>query len=194
MNIFKIHFAELYERHLCRHSQFGINVVHIAMVFGIYFALAGILSWIVGSDWLLLCLIVSHLILVAFNVPVRVFLSCVLLMFAFFASFVSIPKAPLWFNILAIPVLYKVQAWSHLVYPASSDMTEFNKLYRKGFVLFVLLSIYELPLLLNYFVFDQSPYSVRLPQPRLETSVSSDTTEPILQSAGTDSSLLSSQP
>lgn len=194
MNIFKIHFAELYERHLCRHSQFGINVVHIAMVIGIYFAMAGILRWIVGSDWLLLCLIVPHLILIAFNVPVRVFAGCVLLMAIFFASFVLIPKIPLWIDILAIPVLYKFQAWSHLIYNASCDMTAFNIKYRKGFVLFVLLSLYEIPLLLNYLLLDQNPYSSRLRPASVKASLSSDTAVPVLQSANADSPLLSSQP
>jgi hypothetical protein len=194
MNIFKIHFAELYERHLCRHSQFGINVVHLAMVFGIYFALAGILSWIVGSDWLLLCLIVPHLILVAFNVPLRVFVGCVLLMAFFFASFVFIPKAPLWIDILAIPVLYKIQSWSHIIYNASCDMTEFNMKYRKGYVLFVLLSLYEIPLLLNYLLFDRNTYSSRLRPPSVKTSLSSDTAVSVLQCANADSPVLSSQP
>lgn len=194
MKIFEIHFAELYERHLCRHSQFGINVVHIAMVFGIYFALAGILSWIAGSDWLLLCLIVPHLILVASNVPVRVFVGCVLLMATFFASFVSIPKVPLWIDILAIPTLYKMQAWSHMIYNAAADMTEFNRKYRKGFVLFVLLSLYEIPLLLNYLFFDRTPYSARFRPSSVKSFLSSDTAEPVLQSANADSPLLSSQP
>lgn len=194
MNVFKIHFAELYERHLCRHSQFGINVVHIAMVIGIYFALAGILSWIVGSDWLLLCLIVPYLILIAFNVPVRVLAGCFLLMAIFFASFVFIPKVPLWIDILAIPVLYKIQSLSHLIYNASCDMSEYTMKYRKGFVLFVLLSLYEIPLLLNYLLFDRKPYSTRLRLPSGSASLSSDTVVPVLQSANADSPLLSSQP
>ena len=44
MNPFRVNFQELYARHLCRHSQYGINVIHVAAVFGIYLALAGIYS------------------------------------------------------------------------------------------------------------------------------------------------------
>lgn len=194
MNMFKINFGELYERHLCRHSQFGINVVHIAMVFGIYFALAGILSTIVGSDWWLLCFIVPHVILVAFNVPLRVFVGCFLLMAFFFASFVFIPKIPFWIDILAIPVLYKIQSCSHLIYNASCDMTAYNTKYRKGFVLFVLLSLYEIPILLNYLLFDPNSYSSRLHASSVNAFVSSDTAVPRLQSANTDSPLVSSRP
>ena len=58
--------------------------------------------------------------------------------------------------VLAVPLLYKVQAWSHKVYNVARDMTEFNTKYKKGFALFVLLSIYEMPLLLNYLVFDKN--------------------------------------
>ena len=32
-----VDFAELYARHLCRHSQFGINVIHLAALFGVWF-------------------------------------------------------------------------------------------------------------------------------------------------------------
>ena len=38
MNVLSADFQELYERHLCRHSQFGINVAHLACVVGTYLA------------------------------------------------------------------------------------------------------------------------------------------------------------
>jgi hypothetical protein len=46
-------------------------------------------------------------------------------------------------------------------------MTEFNRKYKKGFVLFVLLSVYELPILLNYLCFDGDNATAR-PAPRPE--------------------------
>ena len=39
------------------------------------------------------------------------------------------------------------------VYTAATDMTEFNKKYTKGSVLFVVLLIYEVPIVLNFLFF-----------------------------------------
>lgn len=169
MNPMKVNFQELYERHLCRHSQYGINVIHVAAVFGIYFALAGIICYFVGSEWLLLGIIIPHLAIVALNVPGRMLVGNALFMVLFFLVFLSLPKLPVWVYVLAVPLLYKIQAWSHKVYNVERDMTEFNKKHKKGFVLFVLLSIYELPLLLNYLVFDRNNWPARLSRPRTET-------------------------
>jgi len=52
-----------------------------------------------------------------------------------------------------IPVSYKIQAWSHRFYTVESDMTEFNKKYVKGSILFVVLLIYEVPIVLNFLLF-----------------------------------------
>ena len=162
MNILRVSFRELYERHSCRHSQYGINVIHIAAVFGIYLALAGIVAGIVhffgGSSWLLLSIILLHLAIVALNVPVRVLAGCLLFMALFFTGVLYLPTKWEWMcvYVLAIPLLYKIQAWSHKVYNIARDMTEFNKKYKKGFLLFMLLSVYELPLLLNYLIYDKN--------------------------------------
>jgi hypothetical protein len=173
MNLLKVNFPELYERHLCRHSQYGINVIHVAAVFGIYLALGGMLCSLVGSEWLLLGIIILHLAIVALNIPARVLLGNVLFMAGFFAVCRTLPRHPVWLwvsvYLLAIPLLYKIQAWSHKVYNVERDMTEFNKKYKKGFVLFVLLSIYELPLLLNYLVFDKNHWPAWASRSRIET-------------------------
>ena len=173
MNPLKANFQELYERHLCRHSQYGINVIHVAAVFGIYLALAGIILSLGCSEWLLLGIIILHLAMVALNVPGRVLLGNVLFMAGFFAVCLTLPRQPKWVwvsvYLLAIPLLYKIQAWSHKIYNLERDMTEFNKKYKKGFVLFVLLSIYELPLLLNYLVFDKNNWPAWVGRPRIET-------------------------
>ena len=42
MNILRINFDELYRRHLCRHSEFGINVLHIVSVWGVYLSLLAV--------------------------------------------------------------------------------------------------------------------------------------------------------
>lgn len=182
MNPLKVNFPELYERHLCRHSQYGINVIHIAAVFGIYLALAGIICTLVVSQWIWVMagIILLHLTIVGLNVPVRVLLGCALFMGFFFAVLFILPKDWLWAcgYILAIPLLYKVQAWSHKVYHVERDMTEFNKKYKKGFVLFVLLSIYELPILLNYLVFDKNNWPVWLTRSPIETPPGQFSREP----------------
>jgi hypothetical protein len=174
MNPLKVNFSELYERHLCRHSQYGINVIHIIAVLGIYLALAGIILSLAGSEWVLLGIIILHLMIVALNVPILVLLGNLLFMTGFFALCLLLPKKPEWLwvsvYLLAVPLLYKVQAWSHKVYNVERDMTEFNKKYKKGFVLFVLLSIYELPLLLNYLVFDPNNWPAWTRRPRIETT------------------------
>ncbi|HEY7328191.1 MAG TPA: hypothetical protein VH592_11145 [Gemmataceae bacterium] len=169
MNPFKVNFQELYERHLCRHSQYGINVIHAAAVLGIYLALAGIIFWIVGTEWLLLFVIIPYLVVVASNVPWRILLGTVLFTVLFLALFLYVPKLPWWVYVLAIPVFYKIQAWSHKVYNVEKDMIEFNKKYKKGFALFVLLSIYEIPLLLNYLIFDKDNWPTWLRFSRTES-------------------------
>jgi hypothetical protein len=186
MNLFKVNFQELYERHLCRHSQYGINVIHIVAVLGIYLALAGIIRCLGGSDWLLLGIISAHLVILALNVPVRVLLGNALFMALFFAMVLPLPKPQTWLQSLpwlalylgAIPLLYRLQAWSHKVYNVERDMTEFNKKYKKGYLLFVLLSIYELPILLNYLVFDKNNWPAWLRRPRIETTPTQSSATP----------------
>jgi hypothetical protein len=38
MSLWHVEFQELYARHLCRHSQFAINVAHLAALFATWFA------------------------------------------------------------------------------------------------------------------------------------------------------------
>jgi hypothetical protein len=169
MNLLKVNFSELYDRHLCRHSQFGINVIHILAVLGIYLCLYGIVYRLVGIEWLLICLAGVHLAILALNVPLKVLGSTVAFLAAVIALVVSLPILPAWAYALAIYPFYKIQAWSHKVYNVERDMTEFNKKYRKGFVLFVLLSVYEVPILLNYLVFDKNNWPVWLSPARRQT-------------------------
>jgi hypothetical protein len=153
MNVWGTDFGELYRRHLCRHSQFGINLIHVLSVVGVYLGLFALLYALVQSEWVLLAVAVPYLLILAFNLPFRVFVVNVLVMGLIVLGASSLPELSFWWYILGIVLSYKIQVWSHRIYTKETDMTEFNKKYRKGFALFVLLSVYELPILLNYLCF-----------------------------------------
>lgn len=70
-------------------------------------------------------------------------------------AFLALPEVPVWVHILLLFAWHRFQVWQHRIYDKSLDMTEFTEKYRKGFALFVLLAIYELPILLNFLVFDR---------------------------------------
>jgi hypothetical protein len=156
MSLLKTNFSELYDRHLCRHSQFGINVIHIMAVLGIYLCLYAIAYRLTGLAWPLLTAVGVHLAILALNLPLRVLCGTLVFLAIIIVLVVSLPTLPAWVYALAIYPFYKIQAWSHKVYNVERDMTEFNKKYQKGFALFVLLSVYEVPILLNYLVFDKN--------------------------------------
>jgi hypothetical protein len=149
----------LYERHLCRHSQYGLNVVHLATVVGCYLGLFALAYWLVPSPWFVLAIPLPYFAVLAFNVPLRVLLASVVFVAAFLAMFFELPPLPLWLAIALIPVCHVLQNWSHRVWTRERDMTAFRQKYPKGPVLFVLLLFYELPLLLNYLVFDRKNWS-----------------------------------
>jgi hypothetical protein len=159
MNLLRINFAELYERHLCRHSQFGINVGHIICVIGTYLALFGMLYTLTDSPALVLGITIPYVVVLAFNIPLRVLVAVVVFLGLFFMLFFALPKQPLWLSPLVIFFLYKVQNWEHRIWNVERDMTEFNKKYPKGVTLFFLLSLYELAILLNYLCFDRKSWA-----------------------------------
>jgi hypothetical protein len=158
MNVLSVDFRELYQRHLCRHSQFGINVVHLLSLVGTYLALCGIVYALVNSKWVLLGIAVPYLAVLAFNLPVRVLVANVAFLALFFATFFALPGLSVWVYLPAIVVFYLVQLYSHKVFTRETDMTEFNQKYKKGLALFVLLTVYELPILLNYLLFGQKDW------------------------------------
>jgi hypothetical protein len=169
MSLFKVNFGELYQRHLCRHSEFGINVMHIVAVFAIYLCLYALVYCLAGVAWPLVGIAALHLTILARNLPVKVLMATGVFLAIVIALVVWVPLLPAWAYALAIYPLYKVQAWSHRIYTLERDMTEFNKKYRKGFGLFVLLSIYEVPILLYYLVFDSANWPARLRPSRGES-------------------------
>lgn len=159
MNLLRINFDDLYERHLCRHSQLGINVGHMLCIIGTYLALFGILYNLTESPGLILGLMLPYLAVLAFNIPFRVFAALLVFLTLFFAAFFALPMQPLWLSALVIAVLYKIQNASHKIWNIEKDMTEFNKKYPKGVTLFFLLSLYELTILLNYLCFDRKSWA-----------------------------------
>jgi hypothetical protein len=168
LSLSRVDFADLYARHLCRHSQFGINVAHLAALFGVWFGVYGVVLWVARHleasaqfpvEWLAVALAVGYLMLVALNAPARVCVATAVFLVPFVAAVVFVPPLPVWAYALMVPVCYELQSLSHKVWTASADMTEFNKRFPKGNVLFVILLVYEVPLLLNYLVFDRKSWT-----------------------------------
>ena len=158
MSLLHVEFDELYARHLCRHSQFGINVVHLAALFGIWYAVYAIVYRLTGTFWAPVALAAAYLAVLAPTVPARVLAATGLFVGVLVVALLPLADLPHWavaLLLLAIPLCYKLQAQSHKWFPVERDMTEFNKKYRKGFVLFVVLLFAEVPIALNYLVFDR---------------------------------------
>jgi len=155
LNLLFVEFKELVARHLCRHSQLGINVVHLIALSAIWYAVYGLLYWLVGIEWVLAVPALVYVAALAPNLPIRVLVATSLFLALILAAAIWLP-APWWAYLIMIPVSYKLQAWSHKFFTIETDMTEFNKKYLKGFALFVVLLIYEVPIVLNFLLFAQS--------------------------------------
>jgi hypothetical protein len=126
-----------------------------------YLALYGIVYDFVPSAWgawIVIGIAIPYLVLLAMNVPVRVLVVNLIFLALFFAAFFAIPKLEWWWYLLAVVVFHKLQSWSHKVFTKEKPMTEFDKAYKKGFALFILLSIYELPILLRYLFFGRKDW------------------------------------
>jgi hypothetical protein len=158
VRIWSIDFQELYERHLRRHSQFGNNVAHVLCLIGVYFGLYGLAYSLIPSRWILVLIAVPYLMLLLLNVPFHVWCLTALFLAGCFAGLAAVPPLPVWCYPIFTLVFYKLQSWSHKAFTKSRDMTEFEKKYPKGLSLFCLLSIYELPVLLNYLVFGRKDW------------------------------------
>jgi hypothetical protein len=159
VNPFKIDFQELYRRHLRRHSQFGINVLHLIAVAGTYIALYAIAFALPGSKWIVGTVLGLYFAVLAFNVPLRLWLTNVAVSLLLLSLFLTLPAMSVWVYVALIFFWHWFQIWNHKVYDKQQDMGEFTGKYRKGPLLFFLLSIYELPILLNYLVFDRKNWT-----------------------------------
>jgi hypothetical protein len=155
MNPFKVNFQELYERHLCRHSQYGINVIHLISVIGSYLALFALAFRLLDNAWLWMAVPVLYFLLLAFNVPLRLLAVTLVFLAGFFVLFFFLPSVPFWVSLVVLVLAHEIQQWSHKIYTVEWDMAAFKQKYRKGPLLFLILSLYELPILLNYLVFDR---------------------------------------
>ena len=158
MSLASVEFDELYARHLCRHSQFGINVAHLVALFGIWFGVYSALYWLLLTPWVPIGMAAAYLAVVALNTPLRVTVATALFLAVFLAAVLYLPGLPIWVYLVMIPVFYELQSLSHKVYNVAHDMTEFNAKYSKGFVLFVVLLIYEVPIVLNYLIFGRKDW------------------------------------
>ncbi len=159
MKIKNICFGELYLRHLCRHSEFGLNVLHIAAVAGVYYSLAGLIraltsSLFLNTGWLpvtLLLFLPYAAILLRF-VPTTTAIFSLLIVVAIVSLQILSPPLPIWVHAALILFWHRVQIWSHRLYSRAYDMTMFSGKYPKGPVLFLVLAVFELPLLVHYFL------------------------------------------
>jgi len=153
MSLWHIDFRELYARHLCRHGQLGINVVHLGALFAVWFGVYGFLHWLTQAAWVPVALAGAYLAVIALGAPPRVVAATAAFLTLFLAAVLTLTGWPFWVYLLLVPVFYKVQSWSHRVWTVEEDMTDFNRKYAKGAVLFVILLFYEVPIVLNYLLF-----------------------------------------
>jgi hypothetical protein len=159
---FRVDFSELYTRHLGRHSQFGINIAHLAALYGIWFGIYGAIDQTLlhaepRAAWpVIIAMAVTYLAMVSVNAPIRVTLATATFLVVFVASVLALPTLPAW-SILVfvalVPLFYKVQAYSHKVWNKAADMSEFNRRFPPGRALSFLLLINEVPICLNYLAF-----------------------------------------
>ena len=159
LSLARIDFADLYARHLCRHSQFGINVAHLAALFGVWFGVYGFVYALLRDPDVPAVMAVAYLLSIVHNLPVRVTVATAVFLAAFVSAVIWLPLLPFWAYLIFVPVFYKLQAWSHKVFTTARDMTEFNQRYPKGQALFWVLLFFEVPFLLNYLVFDRKRWS-----------------------------------
>jgi hypothetical protein len=169
-----VEFEELYRRHLCRHSQLGINVVHLLALFGVWLGTYGLIYGLlltagvpqITAQWVPVGLGASYLLVLLPNLPLWTWAATVVFMALFVAAVLGLGEVfhlpwhlELFVYLLMVPVFYKIQALSHKVWTIEHDMTEFNRKYVKGRVLFVVLLFYEVPVLLHYLLFGRKDWA-----------------------------------
>jgi hypothetical protein len=167
LSLLHVDFDDLYARHLGRHSQFGVNVNHLAALYGLWYGIyaaiyQGVLLLGLSAGWLIIvALAVTYLAFVAINAPYRVSLATAAFLAVFVASVLALPRLPIWsipaFLVL-IPAGYKFQAWGHKICTDAADMSEFNKRFPPGRALNLILLIYEVPICLAYLLFGREDW------------------------------------
>jgi hypothetical protein len=159
INLLRVEFNELYARHLCRHSQFGVNAAHLMALTFVWFGVYGTIYWLTRIPWVPVAMAAAYLAIIAHNLPPRVLLAVASFLALFVFALIRLPLLPIWAYLLMIPVFYQIQNWSHRVYHVERDMTVFKAKYAKGPVLFVMLLFYEVPLLLNFLLFGRRDWT-----------------------------------
>jgi hypothetical protein len=167
LSLLHFDFNELYARHLGRHSQFGINVGHLAALYGLWFGVyaaiyQALLIMNVPAGWVVLvAMAVTYLGLVAINAPYHICIATAVLLAIFVASVLALPRLPIWsipLFLVMVPAFYKFQAWNHKIWNVAADMTEFNRRLPPGRALTTILLIYEVPICLNYLLFNRQDW------------------------------------
>jgi len=162
LSLLHVDFDALYTRHLGRHSQVGINIAHLIALYALWFCVYAAVAQgarLLGlpASWpVVVVMAVAYLATVSINAPPHVTLVTAVFLALFVASVLALPALPVWSiaGFLAlVPVFYKLQSWSHRVWTAAADMSEFNKQFPPGRDLNIILLIYEVPICLNYLVF-----------------------------------------
>lgn len=149
MNILNINFEELYQRHLCRHSQFGLNVGHLGSVFAVYFGLCAIVWEITARfagydhpEYIIIGLVTPYMLVLLFNVPLKVWLSTLAMVAIivstalFVCPLISLPGGMASLTIVLYVVLilaaHKYQNWSHQFYHKEPRHVGFQREVSKG--------------------------------------------------------------
>lgn len=162
--LFRINFEDLYRRHLCRHGPFAINVLHLVAVVGIYISLFGIVDGVLAAgsftsrSSILVGLIVPWFLVVVKNVPLKVSIATAVFVTMLLIAFRMLPTIPVWIWPMLIIAMHQFQQFSHRIYHMERDMADFDRRYPKGRSRFVLLLIYELPILLNYLCYGRKDW------------------------------------
>lgn len=159
--ITRIDFGEVYRRHLGRHSESGINVLHLVAVYGVYYSVFSLASaavsglipnlQLIDQGLTLFVLSAPWLVILFINVPAWPFVLSILSAVALSIANVLAPL-PWWLAGLLLPVWHQLQQLSHRWYTVSRDMSRYQERYPKGARLVVMLAVFELPILLNYFL------------------------------------------
>jgi len=167
LSLLHVDFGDLYARHLGRHSQFGINVAHLAALYGMWFGIYAAVQQTVlhlgfPVAWpFVLAMALAYLSVVAINAPPRVTLATAAFLAVFVSSVLALPRLPGWcipVFLAMVPLFYKIQAWSHKVWTTAADMTEFNLRFPPGGALNLILLTNEVPICLFYLLFNRKDW------------------------------------
>jgi hypothetical protein len=151
LRILSINFDEVYQRHLGRHSQFGINVLHLIAVYGVYFSVFSIARAAVSAGLPQLSTPERTVLLFGLSVPWLAVLMWNVRTGPLLLS-AAVQPLPLWLAIVSLPAWHQLQQLSHRWYTEHRDMSRFAAGYPKGARLVIMLAVFELPILLQYFL------------------------------------------